>query len=46
MSSATAGTEVQLTVPAHIAFKDEAAAKPSWFSNLFRPRSRTEETRK
>ena len=46
MSSAAAGTEVQLTVPAHIAFKDEAAVKPSWFSQRFRPRRRSGETRK
>ena len=46
MSSTTAGTEVQLTVPAHIAFKDVAAAKPSWFSKRFRLRRRTEERHK
>ena len=46
MSSGTAGTEVQLMVPAHIAFKDEAAAKPSWFGKRFRLRDRTEEGHK
>jgi len=36
MSSSTAGTEVELSVPGHVAFKDEAKPKPSWFGEQFR----------
>lgn len=40
MSSASAGTEVELSVPGHVAFKDQDKPRPSWFSKQFRLRAR------
>jgi len=36
MSSATAGTEVELSVPGQVAFKDQATPKSSWLRKQFR----------
>jgi len=38
MSREAAGTEIQLEIPAHLAFRDEKPRKRTWFS---RPRQRT-----
>jgi len=39
MSSPTAGTEVELSIPAHVAFQDAGTPKASWFTKQFRLRT-------
>jgi signal transduction histidine kinase/ligand-binding sensor domain-containing protein len=45
MSSPTAGTEVELSIPAHVAFQDEGKPKASWFTKQFRLRTGQRENR-
>jgi signal transduction histidine kinase/ligand-binding sensor domain-containing protein len=41
MSSSSAGTEIELTVPGHVAFKDQSHRRRAWFGNKNKRRSGT-----
>ena len=46
MSSVSAGTEIELSVPGKVAFQGESGGKPSWFSKPFGHRAESAKKRK